>query len=143
MTHMLQILGLACLTAATPASGATDGDVPRVAEASSEEDAAAVAPAPTAPASGLRVVVDPETGRIVDEPTSAQIGRPSEGLVAKRRPSEELRSFSLPGGGKGVFLDGWADHSLAIEVSADGKMKSVCSQGDQHGAQEPQESPQR
>ena len=83
---------------------------------------------------GLQVVVDPISGQIVNNPTDGQLERVAEGIdIEARRSSWELREFRLSSGGRGVFLDGWADHSLRVEVAPDGQLRAVCSQGDAHG----------
>lgn len=129
MVHLLPLLpllptlGLACFVApAPPTSETTEPAAPEVVEAVA-----------TVGGSGFQVVIDPVTGQIVNNPTDAELERLSEGVaVEKRRSAWELREFSLPGGGRGVFLDGWADHSLAVEVTAEGRLRVVCSQGDRH-----------
>ena len=128
MVHLLPLLpllptlGLACFVAPTPPmSATTEPAAPEVVE-----------PVENVGGSGFQVVIDPVTGQIVNNPTDAELERLSEGVAVERRRSAwELREFSLPGGGRGVFLDGWADHSLAVEVTAEG-LRVVCSQGDRH-----------
>ena len=118
MFHPLAIMGFAFLVAAVPST------VPEETEPATAE---------TPGSTGLQVVIDPVSGRIVSEPTDAELGRLAEGVAIERRRSAwELRGFSLPTGGRGVYLDGWADHSLAVEVTADGQIRTLCSQGDRH-----------
>ncbi len=121
---LLPTLGLACFTTAAPP----------IPSETLEADAAAVPEAvETVASAGFQAVIDPVTGQIVNNPTDAELERLSEGVaVQKRRSAWELRDFALPTGGRGVFLDGWADHSLAVEVTAQGQIRAVCSQGDQH-----------
>jgi hypothetical protein len=82
---------------------------------------------------GSRVFLDPETGRIISRPTGAQLEALGQGPEALRvRPSAwALRNFYLPGGGQGVFLDGWADHSLSVQRTANGELFFVCAHGDE------------
>lgn len=82
---------------------------------------------------GSRVFLDPETGRIISRPTAAQLEALGQGPRALRtRPSAwELRDFYLPGGGQGVFLDGWADHSLSVRRTPSGELYFVCTHGDE------------
>lgn len=144
MSQMLRILGIACLAAAAPAVAAATDDPTRADERSSKAEASGGEATSAAPASGLRVVVDPETGAIVENPSARQLEDLSETRrFAKRRPARELRSFPLATGGEGVFLDGWANHSLKVEVTSDGKLRTACSQGDRHGAQNPDEDEER
>ena len=78
---------------------------------------------------GLRVVIDPVTGAILDNPTSAElraVGNDEKGSVP-RRSSWELRSFPLPGGGEGVVLDKWAHHSLTVKRTPSGDLHVDCS----------------
>jgi len=83
--------------------------------------------------SGLKVVVDPATGRIIAEPTAADLEALSRGTRTERRRSMwELRRFALAHGGEGVFLDGWADHALVVQRDAEGRLQVVCSTGDDH-----------
>lgn len=118
MLRFLPIMGFACLLAAVPPMA------PEKAEPENPE---------TVGSAGLKVVIDPVSGRIVSEPTDAELERLSDEVAVERRRSAwELRGFSLPTGGRGVFLDGWADHSLAVEVSAEGEIREVCSQGERH-----------
>lgn len=84
-------------------------------------------------AAGLKVSIDPETGEINSNPTYEQLERLSDGgSIQPRRSAWELRGFALANGGRGVFLDGWADHSLRLEVTDDGSLRAACSQGDRH-----------
>lgn len=83
---------------------------------------------------GFQVVVDPATGRMVNNPTDLQLDRLAEGIaIERRRSSWELREFWLANGGRGVYLDGWADHSLNVEIGPEGQVRFACSQGDRHG----------
>lgn len=87
---------------------------------------------------GLQVVVDPATGEIIDNPTHLELERLPSGLTRQRRRSaRELRDFPLAGGGRGVYLDGWADHSLKARVDGDGRLRLECSQGDEHPTKAP------
>jgi hypothetical protein len=124
MFDLLPIVGLACFLA----SPVEPAPAPQKAVEQTE---------PAAPEAvrraGLRVVRDPVTGRIVSEPTDAELAElPDLVLDQARRSAWELREFSLPNGGHGVYLDGWADHSLAVEVTAEGEFREVCTQGDRH-----------
>lgn len=125
---LLPTLGLACFTTAAPpvTSGAPEAD-PAVGPGAGPGTVEAVVGA------GFQAIIDPVTGHIVNNPTDAELGRLSEGVaVRERRSAWELREFSLPAGGRGVFLDGWADHSMTVEITAEGEVRAVCSQGDQH-----------
>ena len=128
---LLPILGFACFTAASPATR------PEPSEPTREDGVATISSPSASNGAGLRVVIDPVTGDIVNNPTDSELrslSRPIDGRAdAKRRSAWELREFSLPSGGRGVVLDGWADHSLSVKVTADGRMQAVCSQGDRHG----------
>ena len=86
---------------------------------------------------GLKVAVDPATGRIIAQPTEADLEVLAEGIRIQRRGSTwELESFNLAHGGEGVFLDGWADHSLVVRRDAEGRLRVGCSAGDDHGSTE-------
>ena len=82
--------------------------------------------------SGFEVVVDPTTGRIINSPELLAPERRPDGVARERRSSWDLRVFYLDGGGRGVELDGWADHALSVVVAEDGTMRLACSQGDDH-----------
>lgn len=139
MMHFLNILALAWLGAAAAVSPSASESPTELCEAAGAEPAQ-----PPAASAGLKVVVDPETGEIVDRPTRKQLQRLSEGLAPRQRPdSRELREFALPGGGQGVFLDGWADQSLAVEISAEGLPESTCSASAAPNAVERAESESR
>lgn len=82
---------------------------------------------------GLKVVVDPATGRIIAEPTAADLENLSAGRRIERRQSMwGLRRFGLAHGGEGVFLDGWADHAFVARRDAEGRLHVSCSAGDDH-----------
>jgi hypothetical protein len=116
MLHLLQILSLTAVAATVPATSVEVGPVTQAPQRA-----------------GLEVVIDPATGQIIDDPTDLQLERVSEGIALERRRSPwELREFFLSSGGRGVYLDGWADHSLTVNVGPDGEMRLGCSKGDQH-----------
>lgn len=111
MIHYVSLLGFFLLGASTPSEEALS----RPAEA------------------GVRVVVDPATGKIIAQPTTADLeARARSVKIERRRPASELEEFALAGGGKGVFLDGWADHSLEVTLGPDGRFEVACVQGDDH-----------
>lgn len=56
-------------------------------------------------------------------------------LAVQGRSAAQLRSFSVRGGGEGVALEGWADHTIVARTSADGSTQLVCLQGDDHVAE--------
>jgi len=126
MIHLLSTFGFTVLAAVAAA------------EAPASADTSAALLAADAPArSGLQVVVDPVTGQIIDSPTEAQLevlGRAH--VLDERRSAWDLRSFSLPDGGEGVFLDGWADHSLVVTRHSDGNLRLDCAQRDEHALEE-------
>lgn len=141
MKRFLVIFGASILIVAfcRPSShpGPDASDAKRPDEAAGE--AAASGAGVTRP--GLRVYVDPETGELVGEPTEEQLEKlrlESSTRLRERRSSWDLRHFSLRGGGRGVFLDGWADHELVVRRADDGSLRTVCSQGetDEHPDEE-------
>ena len=85
---------------------------------------------------GLKVVIDPATGKILENPTAEELRSigSSQAISVPRRSSWELRSFPLPGGGEGVALDEWAHHSLTLRRAENGEFLVQCAQGDVHGA---------
>lgn len=91
-----------------------------------------IAAAPIA-AAGVRAVMDPATGEIVGQPEAADLTGPASRERVRRRRAEELESFDLPSGARGVVLEGWADHATRLERGADGVLRLVCLQGDRHG----------
>ena len=83
--------------------------------------------------SGLRVVMDSETGEIVSQPTASQLGQVvRDSPFVRKRTDRDLRRFAIAAGGQGVALEGWGQHSLRVERGADGNLRTVCSQGDEH-----------
>ena len=131
MFHLLALLPLLPLLPTPGFACFTTAGSPTASETT--EAAAAPKVVEIVAGAGFQAVIDPVTGRVVNNPTDAELERLSEGAaVQERRSAWELRDFSLPTGGRGVFLDGWADHSLAVEVTAEGQIRAVCSQGNQH-----------
>ena len=121
---LLPTLGLVCFTTTAP---------PITSQTPEADPAAGPEALETVASAGFQAIIDPVTGHIVNNPTDAELERLSEGVaVQERRSAWELRGFSLPSGGRGVFLDGWADHSLVVERTAEGQIRAVCSQGDRH-----------
>ena len=120
MLRRTMILGLSLLTLAAVLAAA------RISTAELETAAASVRP-------GLRVVMDPVTGEIVGQPTTAELGRLAGSPFDQKRTDRDLRSFELPGGGEGVALEGWGHHALRVERAEDGSLRVVCAQGDDHG----------
>ena len=94
----------------------------------------------SSPADGaLWVFLDPETGEIDHQvdPGQAAIRARGSGSIRRRRSADALRRFFLPGGGEGVYLDGWADHAMSARRGDDGELELVCLQGDSHADVEP------
>jgi hypothetical protein len=93
--------------------------------------------------SGLKIVMDPATGKILENPTAAELQTISSGQALRlpRRSSWDLRAFPLDGGGEGVVLDEWAHHSLTVTRTDHGEFRVQCAQGDAHqsSGQEPVE----
>ncbi len=56
----------------------------------------------------------------------------AQALATQVRSAAELHGFSLRGGGEGVLLDGWADHTIIARTNPDGSVQLVCLQGDEH-----------
>ena len=90
-------------------------------------------PSPGVGTAGLRVAIDPATGRIIDSPSPDRLRRDDRDFATKRKSDRELRSFDLPSGAVGVALEGWAHHATRVVRAADGTFSVVCSQGDDHG----------
>ena len=83
---------------------------------------------------GLRVFLDPDTGRIDDNPGRDRFRAFDESTpFARSVAPSELRRFELPGGVVGVELAGTAHHATRLVRQADGSFAVVCSQGDDHG----------
>ena len=127
MLYLIPILSLALLAPTAPDGGPAGDEVP-------------VRQGPIA--AGLEVVIDPTTGEIVNNPSGLEIERTAEGItIGARRSSRDLERFELEGGGWGIRLDGWADRSLGVELSANGEMRLRCTHDHQHADEEPGESP--
>lgn len=123
MFRLLSILGVSLLTAASLAD-----------EPPSSLDDTRAESSESSGETGLRAFFDPVTGEMISEPTAAQLEALGQGPESEiqRRSAWELPHFYLPGGGEGVFLDGWADHSLTVQRADEGGFRVVCSQGDEH-----------
>lgn len=128
MIHALSIIGIICLAATV---GPGTGPLVPVDDPTSLS-------LETAGQAGLKVVMDRATGRIVENPTSAELRAlgSDESLSLSRRSAWDLRDFSLPGGGVGVALEKWAHHSLAVRRAENGDLQVRCIQGDVHEAEE-------
>lgn len=56
-------------------------------------------------------------------------------VMATATPANsQQRSFTLRGGGTGVFLDGAADHTMILRPTDDGGWRLECIRGDRHDA---------
>lgn len=91
------------------------------------EQAQSVA-APAAQA-GMRVYVDPATGRRLSNPTAEQ--RANAAALDRDNPafstsSEGLREEPLPGGGVLVHLDGRFQSAVTVRRQADGALVQTC-----------------
>jgi hypothetical protein len=85
-------------------------------ETSGEKGTAATA---VQPAAGMRVFVDPQTGKVVAPPP----GTPAESQAPDLSTSSEgLTETRLPGGGAKVDLQGRFQTPLVATVGADGKV---------------------
>lgn len=105
------------------------------AETSKEQSAQPTPPAeqaqtdaPTAQA-GMRVYVDPATGRRLSNPTAEQRANAAaldRGNPAFSTSSEGLREEPLPGGGVLVHLDGRFQSAVTVRRQADGSLVQTC-----------------
>jgi hypothetical protein len=123
-------VGLAALMAfgLPPAAGAQPAGAPAAAEpAAAAPDTASGA----APAAGLRIYVDPETGELTSTPTPEQTERLSAALAPLlERPVEEPVFFEIPGGGTGVFVGRRFASAMVVRVRADGTFELGCADPD-------------
>jgi len=91
------------------------------------------AAAEVVPAAGMRVAVDPATGR--PRPLTAEEARVLDAMDAaarKARPAPALQSFRAKGGGVGLKLDeSYMVYSVAT-VGADGHLDMECITGADH-----------
>ncbi len=79
---------------------------------------------------GVRVYVDPATGRRINHPTAEQ--RAAAAATDRDNPafntsSDGLVSKPLPGGGVLVHLDGRFRSSVSVHRNADGSLVQTCS----------------
>ncbi len=76
---------------------------------------------------GLRAFIDPVTGELTSNPSPDQVGRLLEASSALfSRSTEGLRPFPLPGGGRGVFLQGRFHSATGLRVTKDGSWEMTC-----------------
>lgn len=78
---------------------------------------------------GMRVYVDPATGRRLSNPTAEQ--RANAAAFDRENPafstsSEGLREEPLPGGGVLVHLDGRFQSAVTVRRQADGSLVQTC-----------------
>jgi len=106
--------------------GETGERVPPEVPAEPSPAAASTAEVPDA-AAGLLVVVDPETGEIVDQPSQAELGAVSEAFARSLDRSDEgLVRQPLEGGGWIVDLKGRFRHALVARPTGDGGFELLC-----------------
>jgi hypothetical protein len=116
------IAALVMPVAASPSDekGKPEQHAPEAASAESAEPSAVAR-------DGMKVFVDPETGKVMEKPSRQQTEALSPELAkALSRSTEGLRVFDLPNGGKGVDLDGRFQHVLMVRVRPDGSLETVC-----------------
>ena len=75
----------------------------------------------------MRVIYDPDTGKIISVPLQ-EAGETLSTPVAKAltRSTEGLQVFELENGGGGVHLSGRYQHVLLVRVQPDGTLETVC-----------------
>lgn len=112
------LLAAVCFTAPLAAAPSPEGENP---ERPSPKAALA-----EIDASGVKIVIDQETGEVV----SARAGESyvlSEALEhALNRSAEGLKVFDLPTGGMGVHLEGRFQNVMMVKVKADGSFELEC-----------------
>ncbi len=80
-----------------------------------------------APAAGLRVFVDPETGALTSKASPEQTERLSDWMRhALSRTAEGLESFPLTQGGIGLHLGGRFQSATVVRVRPDGNFEWSC-----------------
>ena len=122
-SRVLSVLFAICLMTAM---------VVQVAAASPDEEEQPERQAPEAPSvetvttKAMRVIYDPETGKIISAPFRETEILSAPLAKALSRSTEGLRVFELANGGKGVYLDGRFQHALMVRVKPDGSLETVC-----------------
>jgi hypothetical protein len=94
--------------------------------------ASAVAQAPAAAAddgaqAAMRAYVDPETGRLVDRPVTAEQARDAA-RIAPTGDASKVTKVDLANGARQYKLNGQADEALVAHVRADGSLEYRCSE---------------
>lgn len=102
-------------------------------EPPASEPVQAAATAEVVPDAGMRVAVDPATGR--PRPLTAKEAAELDAMAAKSRaaaPTPMMRSFKAKGGAVGMKLDpSYMVYSVAT-VGADGTVRMECVTGEEH-----------
>lgn len=96
-----------------------------------QQDPAQPPPSEKASESGLRAYLDPETGELTSSPSPAQAEILQEAfeLSSSSLSNENLRSFDLRSGGRGLFLAGRFQSSLVMSWSENGAHEFHCVEG--------------
>ena len=74
----------------------------------------------------IRVIYDPETGKIISTPFRGSEALSDPLAKALTRATDGLRVFELSNDGKGVHLDGRFQHALMVRARPDGSLETVC-----------------
>lgn len=122
---------------ALPVAAATDhvetlADARRSRPTDPHADSRASLETPASPASegsGLRVYVDPETGRFVPVPVAgaeAEAGRATAEALSNRSADLVEQESPVPGGGVMLDLQGRFQNAIEMSVDASGELSSDC-----------------
>jgi hypothetical protein len=126
---LLVLLGSCIHCAWAQQTGATEATIESTKKPSQTEVQVQPAAEPVSAQAGLRVYVDPATGRRLSNPTAEQ--RANAAALDRDNPafstsSEGLREEPLPGGGVLVHLDGRFQSAVTVQRQADGSLVQTC-----------------
>ena len=80
-------------------------------------------------AAGLTIFIDPETGEVIDRPTTEQSAALSETLkTSMKRTADDLQPFELIHGGHGLHLEGRFRSATIVRTRPDGSLELRCAQ---------------
>ncbi|MEM7352510.1 MAG: hypothetical protein AAF657_17045 [Acidobacteriota bacterium] len=95
-------------------------------------ETAVATPAEVPGQAGLRVYLDPETGKLTSTPSTGQVEALSTDLAPLGWTSEGLEPFALHTGGRGVYLQGRFRSALTVRVTENGDYELRCVDGPGH-----------
>lgn len=89
------------------------------------DSSASGSPGTPAATSGIRAYIDPVTGKLLPEPSPAEVGRALP--VAGLEPDDSrIEVLALPNGAKGVRFNGQRQATMIATLADDGSLQTRC-----------------